>query len=87
MTLPDAPPTGSHATASFVVGIVGVLLAWAPIIGFVLGAVALALCFVTVAKKQSSPFAVVGGVLGGCVVVGTIIVAVLLARVFGVLPS
>lgn len=74
----EAPygPTGSNgvAIAALVVGIIGALLCWVPIVGLVLGLVALVLGIVGVRRRTGKGMAIAGIVLGAiAVVVGVVV--------------
>jgi hypothetical protein len=68
-----APRPKGLALAALIVGLVAFVTGWVPVLGFILGAAALALGIVALVKKQSKIFAIIGTVLGTLALITSLI--------------
>lgn len=86
---PSAPPSGM-AIASLIVGAVAFFVGWIPVIGLLVGLVAIALGVVALVKRQRKVLAFIGVGLGGLAALSSLIalaVAISLAGASSVSPT
>lgn len=79
LAAPSTPQAKGLAIAALIVGIAAFVLGWMPLIGLVLGAVAIGLGIAALRRRQSKGMGITGLVLGALGVISSILASVLLA--------
>jgi hypothetical protein len=85
---PAAAPTSTKnlALAALIVGIVALVLGWVPIVGLLLGALAIVFGIIALRRRQRKGLAITGIVLGGWGLI-TSVIAIMLFAVIAVQPQ